>query len=91
MHPRPRTRASLPSWCHRSAESWRHPKSPEDALKFYQDAFAELLETETWKTFAEKNGIVTELRIGDEWGEFLADQEELVREKLDEVGLLIEN
>jgi tripartite-type tricarboxylate transporter receptor subunit TctC len=64
---------------------------PEGALQFYQDAFSELLETETWKTFAEKNGVVTELRVGDEWGEFLADQEELVREKLDEVGLLIEN
>jgi hypothetical protein len=35
--------------------------------------------------------VVTELRVGDEWGKFLADQEELVREKLDEVGLLIEN
>jgi putative tricarboxylic transport membrane protein len=67
------------------------PDMPEDALKFYQDAFAELVETETWKTFAEKNGVVTELRLGDEWGEFLAEQEELVREKLDEVGLLIEN
>jgi putative tricarboxylic transport membrane protein len=67
------------------------PDMPEDALEFYQGAFAELLETETWKSFAEKNGVVTELRLGDEWGEFLADQEELVRQKLDEVGLLIEN
>ena len=67
------------------------PEIPEDALEYYEGVFEELVETESWKTFAEKNGVVTDLRLGDEWGDFLAEQEELVREKLDEVGLLIEN
>ena len=67
------------------------PDIPADALEYYQGVFSDLVETETWKEFAEKNGVVTELRVGEEWGDFLAEQNELVREKLDEVGLLIEN
>ena len=67
------------------------PEIPEGRSRVLPGRFSELVETESWKSFAEKNGVVTELRVGDEWGEFLAEQEELVREKLDEVGLLIEN
>ncbi|MGH2701681.1 MAG: tripartite tricarboxylate transporter substrate binding protein, partial [Actinomycetota bacterium] len=67
------------------------PDIPADALEYYEGVFSDLLETESWKTFAEKNGVVTDLRLGEEWGEFLTEQEEIVREKLDEVGLLIEN
>lgn len=67
------------------------PDIPDSALEYYQGVFSDLVETESWKSFAEKNGVVTDLTVGDEWGEFLAEQEELVREKLDEVGLLIEN
>ncbi|MGH2775731.1 MAG: Bug family tripartite tricarboxylate transporter substrate binding protein [Actinomycetota bacterium] len=67
------------------------PEIPEDALEYYEGVFEELVETESWKSFAETNGVVTDLRLGEEWAEFLAEQEELVREKLDEVGLLIEN
>ena len=47
--------------------------------------------TESWESFVEKNGVVTDLRLGEEWGEFLTEQEEVVRQKLDEIGLLIEN
>jgi putative tricarboxylic transport membrane protein len=67
------------------------PDMPQDALEYYQGVFSDLLETAAWDSYAEKNGIVTELRLGEEWGDFLAEQEEIVREKLDEVGLLIEN
>jgi putative tricarboxylic transport membrane protein len=67
------------------------PEMPEDALEYYQGVFSDLLETGAWETFVEKNGVVTELRLGDEWGGFLAEQESVVREKLDEIGLLIEN
>jgi len=67
------------------------PDIPEGALEYYQGVFSDLVETESWKSFVEKNGVVTQLLVGDEWGEFLTEQEEVVREKLDEVGLLIEN
>ncbi|MGH2828545.1 MAG: Bug family tripartite tricarboxylate transporter substrate binding protein [Actinomycetota bacterium] len=67
------------------------PDIPADALEYYQGVFSDLVETESWQEFAEKNGVVTDLRLGEEWGDFLTEQEEVVREKLDEVGLLIEN
>jgi putative tricarboxylic transport membrane protein len=67
------------------------PEMPEDARAYYEGVFSDLVETDAWESFADKNGVVTELRLGEEWGDFLAEQEEIVREKLDEVGLLIEN
>ena len=67
------------------------PEIPESALEYYQGVFSDLVETESWDSFVETNGVVTQLLVGDEWGEFLTEQEEVVREKLDEVGLLIEN
>jgi putative tricarboxylic transport membrane protein len=67
------------------------PEMPEDALEYYEGVFSDLVETDAWESFADKNGVVTELRLGDEWGEFLAEQESVVQEKLDEVGLSIEN
>lgn len=67
------------------------PDIPADALEFYEGVFADLVETESWMSFAETNGVVTELLLGEEWGAFLTEQEEVVRQKLDEVGLLIEN
>ncbi|MGH2778931.1 MAG: Bug family tripartite tricarboxylate transporter substrate binding protein [Actinomycetota bacterium] len=67
------------------------PDIPADALEYYEGVFSDLVETESWKSFAEKNGVVTEFRTSEEWGDFLTEQEEVVREKLDEVGLLIEN
>lgn len=67
------------------------PDIPENALEYYEGVFSDLVETESWKSFAEKNGVVTQLRLSEEWGEFLTEQEEVVRQKLDEIGLLIEN
>ncbi|MGH2699370.1 MAG: tripartite tricarboxylate transporter substrate binding protein [Actinomycetota bacterium] len=67
------------------------PDMPADALEYYQGVFEELVETDSWNSFVETNGVVTELTVGDEWGDFLAEQEQIVREKLEEVDLLIEN
>jgi putative tricarboxylic transport membrane protein len=67
------------------------PEIPEEALGYYEGVFEELVETDSWEEFVEKNGVVSELRLGEEWGDFLAEQEQVVREKLEEVDLLIEN
>ncbi|MGH2817317.1 MAG: tripartite tricarboxylate transporter substrate-binding protein [Actinomycetota bacterium] len=63
------------------------PDMPQEALEYYQGVFEELVETEAWKEYAETNGVVTQLRIGDEWGDFLAEQNEVVSETLEEVEL----
>jgi putative tricarboxylic transport membrane protein len=48
------------------------PDMPQEALEYYQGVFEELLETDAWEEYAETNGLVTQLRVGDEWGDFLA-------------------
>jgi putative tricarboxylic transport membrane protein len=63
------------------------PGVPEDALAYYQDLFTQLVETESWKEYAEKNGLVTELRTGEEWDSYLSEQDQLVREALESADL----
>lgn len=63
------------------------PDIPEDALAYYEDLFTQLVETESWKDYAEKNGIVTELRVGEEWAGYLAEQDQRVREALETADL----
>lgn len=66
------------------------PDMPEDALVYYHDVFKDLVKTQSWKDYAKKNGIVTNFLVGKKWEQFLNEQEELVTQKLDEVGLLLE-
>ena len=63
------------------------PDMPQEALEYYQGVFEELLETDAWEEYADTNGLVTQLRVGDEWGDFLAEQNEVVAEVLEEVEL----
>lgn len=63
------------------------PEIPEEALTYYQDTLKKLVETQSWKDYAEKNGVVTELRLGDEWGSFLAKHNELVKTTLESADL----
>ena len=63
------------------------PDLPKEALEYYQGIFEELVETDAWKEYAEKNGLVTQLRVGEEWGDFLTEQNDVVAEKLEEVEL----
>jgi putative tricarboxylic transport membrane protein len=61
------------------------PDMSQEAIEYYQGVFEDLVETESWKNYAEENGLVTELRVGDEWGDFLAEQNDVVAQKLEEV------
>ena len=63
------------------------PDMPQEALEYYQGVFEELLETDAWNEYAETNGLVTQLRVGDEWGDFLAEHNEIVANVLEEVEL----
>jgi putative tricarboxylic transport membrane protein len=64
------------------------PDMPPEAVEYYQGVFEELLDTEAWQQYAGDNGLVTEFRVGEEWGDYLAQQNEVVRETLKEVDLL---
>jgi putative tricarboxylic transport membrane protein len=64
------------------------PDMPTEAVEYYQGVFEELLETESWQQYAEDNGLVTQLRVGEEWGGYLAQQNQVVKETLEEVDLL---
>lgn len=63
------------------------PDMPQEALTYYQEAFSKLVETQSWKDYAEKNGLVTQLRVGDEWGGYLAQHTELVKQALEKADL----
>jgi len=61
------------------------PDMPQEALEYYQGVFQELLQTDAWKDYAETNGLVTQLRLGDEWADYLAQQNQRVKETLEVV------
>jgi len=63
------------------------PEIPEDALAYYQDLFSQLVETDSWKQYAEKNGLVTQLLVGEEWESYLAEQNQLVEQTLESADL----
>jgi putative tricarboxylic transport membrane protein len=63
------------------------PELPQEALEYYQGVFEETLQTDSWKEYAEKNGLVTELRLGEEWADFLVQQNEKVKEALETADL----
>lgn len=58
------------------------PDIPEEALTYYQDLFTKLVKTDSWKEYAEKNGLVTQLMVGEEWENYLNQQNQLVKETL---------
>ncbi|MDQ4058630.1 MAG: tripartite tricarboxylate transporter substrate binding protein [Actinomycetota bacterium] len=58
------------------------PDMPQEAIEYYQGVFEETVQTAAWKDYAEKNGLVTELRLGEEWADFLTEQNNRVKEAL---------
>ena len=64
------------------------PDMPADAVAYYQDLFEELTQTDAWAEYVEENGLTTVFAGGEEFGESLQEQNELLRERLDELGLL---
>jgi putative tricarboxylic transport membrane protein len=63
------------------------PEMPEEAVQYYADIFEKTVDTPSWTEYAETNGLVTELRLGDEWADFLAQQNERVKEALETAEL----
>lgn len=62
--------------------------SPE-AVKFYQDLFAKMTQTESWKKYTSDNNIESRYIPGPELGKFLADYAARMKEVLKNAGLEI--
>ncbi|MQA97696.1 MAG: hypothetical protein GEV11_24865 [Streptosporangiales bacterium] len=63
------------------------PEIPQQARDYYQRVFSELVKTESWKQFAKENGVVTQLLVGDQWGQYLAQQNAVVKKALETADL----
>ena len=64
------------------------PDMPEAAVAYYEGLFEELTQTEAWSEFTDANGLTTVFADGEEFGASLEEQNELLREQLDSLGLL---
>ncbi len=50
------------------------PNMPKEAVDYYKDLFSKLIKTDGWKDYVEKNGYITNVIVGDKFGEFLSSQ-----------------
>lgn len=55
---------------------------PADAVKYWQDTLKSMSETEEWKQALQANGWENGFKTGEEFRQFLADQEALIQEIL---------
>jgi putative tricarboxylic transport membrane protein len=61
---------------------------PEEAVKFWEDAFAEMVETEAWAEILEKNQWSALYRDSDEFAKVLEDEAAQAEDLLRQVGLV---
>ena len=64
------------------------PGMPEEAVAYYQDLFAEMLETDAWREASEQLGWINAYQNSEEFGTFLDGQQEQFSDVLSELGLL---
>jgi putative tricarboxylic transport membrane protein len=62
------------------------PDIPADALQYYQDLFSKLVETDGWKEYVEANGYITNVIVGDAFGDYLVAQIEATKINLEKSG-----
>lgn len=64
------------------------PDMPAYALEFWQDALAEMVESQTWTDIAERDQFTTTFMVGDELDAYLEQTQDDVRTALEETGRL---
>lgn len=64
------------------------PDMPEEAVTYYQDLFAEMLETDGWQEARDQLGWIDAYQNSEEFGVFLDEQQEQFSGVLSELGLL---
>ncbi|WP_249977457.1 Bug family tripartite tricarboxylate transporter substrate binding protein [Vreelandella olivaria] len=64
------------------------PDMPEEAVAYYEDLFAEMLETDGWQRARDQLGWIDAYQDSEEFGVFLDEQQELFSSVLSDLGLL---
>ncbi|WP_198510264.1 tripartite tricarboxylate transporter substrate binding protein [Bacillus solitudinis] len=61
---------------------------PEEAVRFYEDMYKEMVETETWNEISEQLGWINAYQNSEEFGVFLDEQFEQFETILEDIGLV---
>lgn len=64
------------------------PDMPEEAVAYYENLFAEMLETDGWQQARDQLGWIDAYQDSEEFGAFLDEQKELFSSVLSDLGLL---
>lgn len=64
------------------------PEMPEEAVAYYEELFAEMLETDGWQRARDQLGWIDAYQTSEEFGEFLDAQQEQFSSVLSDLGLL---
>ncbi|MCC5883964.1 MAG: tripartite tricarboxylate transporter substrate binding protein [Halomonas sp.] len=64
------------------------PDMPEEAVAYYEDLFAQMLETDGWQQAREQLGWIDAYQTSEEFGAFLDEQKEQFSTILGDLGLL---
>lgn len=64
------------------------PDMPEEAVAYYEDLFAEMLETDAWRQASDQLGWIDAYQNSEEFGAFLDEQQEQFSSVLSDLGLL---
>eukprot|EP00752_Nemacystus_decipiens_P019286 g17342.t1 len=64
------------------------PGLPEETLQSYQDVIAAMYDTPEWETVRARNGWVNIHNEGEDFQQFLVDQEEVMRDLMTKLGFL---
>lgn len=64
------------------------PDMPEEAVTYYEELFAEMLETDAWRQASDQLGWIDAYQNSEEFGAFLDEQQEQFSSVLSDLGLL---
>lgn len=62
------------------------PEMPDYAVKYWQDALKDAVESDSWATAAEKNQWVTTFMVGDEFETYLKETNQQVTDAFERIG-----
>lgn len=64
------------------------PDMPQEAVQYYENMYADMMETSTWEGQVENLGWINNYQNSEEFSEFLDEQFELFEDVLTEIGLV---
>lgn len=64
------------------------PNMPEEAVQYYEEMYADMLETDSWQEQRDDLGWIDNYQTSDEFGEFLDEQFDLFEDVLTDIGLV---